>query len=269
MCRILLVGDSLVEATVRAQEDAFDFLGCESIVDGLAARTLSEGWQCLAEGGVSMEIVVRPEAEPGNPTCRPSGLELLDVWSDFASAASVTVIALGTNDAASFGRDGWTRHWKRAVDLSTGPIVFVTAAARPGNRWVDKVTAYNSALRDWCPDEPRCTIASWDETDVANDPASYVDHVHLTRAAGEMRAVFIAAAARGVALPAPPGPSTWRPPLLSLPPAPTSTVPSTTPSTEPTSTSVVSSTVVVTPVPPSSEQLDSTTTIPLDTTPVP
>ncbi|MEN9800917.1 MAG: hypothetical protein RLZ37_42, partial [Actinomycetota bacterium] len=191
MCRILLVGDSLVEATVSAQEDAFDFLGCESIVDGRAARTLSDGWQCLANGGASMAIVVRPEAEPGNPTCRPSGLELLEAWSDLTSAASVTVIALGTNDAASFGRDGWTRHWKRAVDLTTGPIVFVTAAARPGDRWVDTVTAYNSALRDWCPSEPRCTLASWDRTEVANDPASYVDHVHLTQAAGEMRAVFI------------------------------------------------------------------------------
>ena len=274
-CRILVVGDSLLEATERAQEDAFDFLGCESVVDGLAARTLSEGWQCLANGGASMSIVVRREAEPGNPTCRPSGLELLEVWSDLTPAASATVIALGTNDAASFGHDGWIRHWERAVDLTTGPIVFVTAAARPGDRWVDTVTAYNSALRDWCPSEPRCTLASWDETDVASDPESYVDHVHLTRVAGEMRAVFIAAVARRVAVAAPPGPTRWLSPKLPLPPAPPSTDLPTTSSTGSTSTTVLPSIPGTTTVPPSvpvvtpsSDHLGATTTS-LGVTPVP
>ncbi len=227
-CRILLVGDSLVEATVHAQADAFDFLGCESIVDGLAARTLSEGWQCLADGGTSMSIVVRREPEPGNPTCRPSGLELLAAWSDFTRSSSVTVIALGTNDAASFTHDGWIRHWRRAVDLTTGPIVFVTATARPGDAWVETVSAYNAALREWCASEQRCTLAAWDESETANDQASYIDHVHLTRNAGHIRAGFIAEIARRVAVPVPPGPTRWRPPTLSLPPAPTSTLPPTT-----------------------------------------
>lgn len=280
-CRVLVVGDSLVEATGRAQEEAFDELGCESIVDGLPARTLSAGWQCFGDGGTSMAIVVRPDAEPGNPTCRPSGLELLEAWSAFTPAASVTVIALGTNDAASFGGDGWTRHWTRAVDLTTGPIVFVTTAARPGDRWVDLVTAYNSALREWCPSEPRCTLASWDETEAANDPASYVDHVHLTRAAGEMRAVFIAVVARRVAVPAPPGPNRWRPPTISLPPAPTTTVPSgspssgsdpepplpdvePTPSESPTTTVEPTSTVSVSSSNPGEDSLRSTISIALD-----
>ena len=172
-----------------------------------------------------MAIVARREPEPGNPTCRPSGLELLAAWSDFTRSSSVTVIALGTNDAASFTHGGWIRHWRRAVDLTTGPVVFVTAAARPGDRWVETVSAYNSSLREWCASEQRCTLAAWDESATANDQASYIDHVHLTRKAGHIRAVFIAAIARRVAVPAPPGPTRWRPPTLSLPPAPTSTVP--------------------------------------------
>jgi hypothetical protein len=223
-CRILLIGDSLVEASVNAQESAFTYLGCESIVDGLAARTLSEGWQCLADGGTSLAIIVRQDPEAGNPTCRPSGLELLEKWSEFTRSASVTVIALGTNDAGSFARAGWIRRWNRAVDLIAGPIVFVTAAARPGTPWVDKVGQYNSALREWCSTEPRCTLAAWDETEVANDPDSYVDHVHQTRVAGEIRAFFIAVTARRAAMPAPLGPSRWRAPEISLPPSTTSTV---------------------------------------------
>ncbi|MFM8857166.1 MAG: hypothetical protein ACKOI2_08185 [Actinomycetota bacterium] len=274
LCRVLMVGDSLVEATLGAQEDAFDFLGCESIVDGLAARTLSEGWQCLANGGESMSIIVRREAEPGNPTCRPAGLELLQAWSDFTPAASVTVIALGTNDAASFDDKGWTRHWKRAVDLTTGPIVFVTAAARPGDRWVDTVAAYNSALRTWCPSEPRCTLASWDGTEVANNRESYVDHVHLTRSAGEMRAMFIAVIARQVAVPAPSGPTRWRPPTISLPPATTSTVPSATgpvhvfPPSDEEPVESVSPTTTISPTTtvPGESSLQSTTTVPADST---
>lgn len=222
-CRALLVGDSLVEAVAKSHEQAFTYLGCESIVDGLSARSLSDGWQCLGSGGTSMEIVLRQEPEPGNPTCRPSGLELLDTWSELAPAASVTVIALGTNDAGMFGEETWVRRWMSAVDATSGPLVFVTAAARPGDRWVEKVGRYNEVLRSWCPTQTRCTLAEWDRTAPARDAASYIDHVHLTRSAGEMRAIFIAAAALRVAVPSLGGPSRWKAPALELPPAPSST----------------------------------------------
>lgn len=224
VCRSLLVGDSLVEATVQAQERAFSYMGCESIVDGLAARSLSNGWQCLGKGGASPQIVLRPEPEPGNATCRPSGLELLRLWSDFTPAASVTVIALGTNDAGMFTEDTWIRRWMRAAELTSGPLVFVTVGARPGDRWVEEAASYNAALRRWCPFEPRCTLAEWDLTAPAQDPNSYTDHVHLTREVGEMRAVFIAVAARRVAVPAPKGPDRWKAPTISLPPAPSTSL---------------------------------------------
>ncbi len=223
-CRVLLVGDSLVEATLRAQADAFTYVGCESIVDGLAARSLSEGWQCLADGGRSMAIVLKPFPEMGNPTCRPSGLELLGQWKELNRAASATVIALGTNDAGMFSEEGWIQRWSRVAQMTTGPLVFVTVAAQPGNRWVEKAQRYNETLRTWCPFEPRCHLAEWDLTDPAQDTTSYVDHVHLTRAAGEMRAVFIAVVTRRVAQPAPPGPSRWRAPDLVFPIAPSTTI---------------------------------------------
>jgi lysophospholipase L1-like esterase len=215
-CRILLIGDSLTEAIQRAQVDAFTYVGCESIVDGLAARSLSRGWQCLGDGGRSPEIVVRGVPEVGNPTCRPSGLELLALWSEYARAASAVVIALGTNDAGIHSPEGWIRHWELATSLSRGPLVFVTAAARPGDRWVADVELYNATLRWWCPSQQRCSLAEWDRTAPARDVSSYTDHVHLTRAAGEMRALFIAAAARRVAVPAPSGPRRWKAPVLDL-----------------------------------------------------
>lgn len=261
-CRALLVGDSLTEAIVKAQVEAFSYMGCESIVDGLTARTLSEGWQCLANGGTSMAIELRAAPVPGNPTCRPSGLELLNSWSDFTGSASVTVIALGTNDAGNFTQDGWARRWRRAAQLTKGPLVFVTAAARPGDRWVEKVEKYNAALREWCPSEPRCTIAEWDTTEPANDPSSYVDNVHLTRAAGEMRAIFIAVAARQVAIPAPPGPSRWRAPTISLPPAPSTTVSRSTIVRSPSSSYVATPTSIAT----SSSTSTSSTSTPSQTT---
>lgn len=222
-CRVLLVGDSLVEAALRAQTDAFTYVGCESIVDGLTARSLSDGWQCLGDRGRSMEIVLRAYPEPGNPTCRPSGLELLRQWDELTSAASATVIALGTNDAGMYTEEGFVRRWRRVVDMTSGPLVFVTVAARPGDRWVANAERYNASLRWWCPMEPRCVLAEWDLTAPARDPASYVDHVHLTRSAGEMRAVFIAAVTRRVAVAAPPGPSRWRAPSITMPLLPSST----------------------------------------------
>ncbi len=215
-CRVLLIGDSLTEAVASAQRDAFSYIGCESIVDGLAARSLSTGWQCLASGGRSLEISMRMSPEPGNASCRPSGLELLGLWSDFAHSASAVVIALGTNDAGIYSEGGWIRRWEQAASLSSGPLVFVTAAARPGDRWVDKVERFNTTLRWWCPSQPRCVLAEWDQTTPAQDPNSYTDHVHLTRAAGEMRAVFIAAVTRRFASPAPSGPRRWTAPDLDL-----------------------------------------------------
>lgn len=264
-CRILLVGDSIVEAVEKSQEEAFTYLGCESIVDGLASRSLSRGWQCLGNGGRSMEIVLRPTPEPGNATCRPSGLELLGIWSSLTRSASAIVIALGTNDAGMFTAQGWIQRWVRVVDMTEGPLVFVTAAARPGDPWVDRVGAYNSTLRSWCAQEPRCTLAEWDRTGPAQNPNSYVDHVHLTRAAGEMRAVFIAAVARTVAVPAPGGPQRWVAPTISLPPAPSTTTveSSSDPSALPTSTGVTSSSLpatTVSPSPPASTDPSTTTT---------
>jgi hypothetical protein len=225
-CRVLLIGDSLTEAIARVQRDAFTYVGCESIVDGLAGRSLSTGWQCLASGGRSPEIFMRAFPDPGNAFCRPSGLELLGLWSDFARSASAVVIALGTNDAGIYGEVGWIRRWEQAASLSSGPLVFVTAAARPGDPWVDKVERYNATLRWWCPSQPRCVLAEWDRTLPAQDPNSYVDHVHLTRAAGEMRAVFVAAATRRFARPAPAGPQRWTAPDLDVPQAPPTAVPS-------------------------------------------
>ncbi len=264
-CRVLLVGDSLVEASVASQEDAFSYLGCESIVDGLAARSLSEGWQCLGDGGTSMAIVLRSQPEPGNPTCRPSGLELLELWADFTTAASATVIALGTNDAGMFTSDTWERRWQRVVDITQGPLVFVTVGAQPRGRWVDKATRYNETLRQWCPREPRCVLAEWDLTEPARDPSSYIDHVHLTRSAGEMRAVFIATITRRVAVPAPLGPQRWRAPALALPPGPVSTDPGTTgPGANGPSTTQLFATD-----PGTSSVPVSTTTVPTSTDPAP
>lgn len=219
-CRILMVGDSLMAAVVRSQEAAIRFMGCEGIVDGLVGRSLTNGWQCSSS---SHGVTIRADPEPGNSTCRPSGLELLDEWSEFARSASVVVIALGTNDAAVMSQDLWTRRWVAALDLTTGPVMFVTAAARPGHPWADKVLAYNEALRLWCADEPRCSLADWAQTEPALDTNSYVDYVHLTREVGEMRAVFLAVKARQVAIPAPPGPDRWKAPPPKIVPRPTST----------------------------------------------
>lgn len=283
-CRVLLIGDSLTEAVERTQGDAFSYVGCESIVDGLAARTLSTGWQCLGAGGRSPEIVLRTAPEPGNVTCRPSGLELLSSWSDFAHVASAVVIALGTNDAGVYPPDGWVRRWKRSADLSSGPLVFVTASARPGDPWADKVERYNATLRWWCPAEPRCFLAEWDQTAPAQDPTSYTDHVHLTRAAGEIRAVFIAAAVRQVAVPAPSGPRRWTAPEIdpSLSPG-MSVAPSTSqvsgqpfPSqppgpwpTQPTTTVVTVPSSVPTSVPTSPAVTTTTTIVDVESVPAP
>lgn len=222
-CRVLLVGDSLVEAALRSHADAFTYVGCESIVDGVAARSLSEGWQCLADGGRSMAIVLRAFPEADNDTCRPSGLELVRQWADLTRLSSATVIALGTNDAGMYSEEEWIRRWNRVVELTGGPLIFVTVAGRPGDRWVDNANRYNATLRWWCSSEPRCVLAEWDTTAPARDVASYIDHVHLTRAVGEMRAVFIAVVVRRAAIPAPGGSRRWRAPEIIFPSAPSST----------------------------------------------
>lgn len=224
LCRILVIGDSLVEAVARVQADEITAFGCDVIVDGVAARSLSQGWQCRTEGGTALDFRLLAQPEPGNSTCRPSGLELLRLWSDYTTSSSALIVALGTNDAVIYSSQSWIRHWQAALRLSEGPIVFVTVAVEPGDVWTEQVEDYNASLREWCSAQDRCTLADWASFPSAHDSQSYLDRVHLRLTVGRERAAFIAAVARRVAIPAPRGPSRWIAPPLSLPPAPTTVV---------------------------------------------
>jgi hypothetical protein len=229
-CQVSVVGDSLVASSIGLHRDALAAIGCVAAVDGLSGRSLSDGWQCR----VGRASVLHPQRPPDDPTCRPSGLELLRIWSAFDGLGDVVVVALGTNDAGLRRSAGWIGSWETALALTAPrPVVFVSTAGAPGMTTEARQAAYTEALRAWCADRPRCVLADWSRTDVARDQRSYADGVHLTRSATAARAAFLAAVTRAVVLGEP------------LPdPAPTTTLPSTPPTTPPATTSTSTTTTV-------------------------
>src|SRR5690606_14968073 len=104
----------------------------------------------------------------------------------------VVVVALGTNDAGLYRESTWVAHWNGAMRLAGGrPVLFLTSQARPGDRRHAPQAAYSQAPRTWCASTPRCSAGDWAATAVANDPAAYVDGVHLTMDATRARARFV------------------------------------------------------------------------------
>ncbi len=79
-----------------------------------------------------------------------------------------------------------------------------------------------SALRQWCTGQRLCVLAEWANTAAANDPASYVDTVHLNLAATRARAAFIAEVVAAL-LTGRPIPNPQPPPTPAIPPAETTT----------------------------------------------
>lgn len=264
-CQVVVVGDSLVAGAHPVHEAALEAIGCAAAVDGVGSRSLIGGWQCWVDrftASARLEIVERPE--PGNETCAPAGLELLRLWAEADALGDVVVVALGTNDAGVLDEARWIDRWQRALDLTAPrPVVFLTTAAAPGSDHGPAQQAYSAALRAWCDRETRCRLADWALGDVASDPASYVDDVHLTVRATAERARFIARSVEGLLSGTPaPDPAPVPTPTTTLP-SPTSTSTSTT-STSTTSTSTTSTTSSTTTVAPTttSTTVATTTTVP-------
>ena len=259
-CQVSVVGDSLLAGAEGLQEARLAEIGCASAVDAIGGRSLSFGWQCrvLRTNG-TRSFPLLPEPEPGNYTCAPSGLELIELWSDAGALGDAVVVALGTNDAGLYTERQWIDHWQRAFEFAgERPVIVVTSQARPGSRQVATQLAYSNALRQWCTTVPRCVLADWARTAPANDAGSYVDPVHLTRAVTDARASFIrdvvAALLSKQPIPNPsPLPTTTMPTTtLATTTTPTTTTPATTTlpqastTTEPSATSTTTTTTPAT-----------------------
>jgi hypothetical protein len=248
-CQVAVLGDSLIAYSTSLHADALRAINCAPAVDGVGGRSLAHGWQCrVAKPGGRNPLLLLPAPEPGNTSCAPSGLELLEMWRDAGAFGDIVVIALGTNDAGLFDEGRWIRNWNDVL-RSTGdrPVIFLTTKGRLGSAQSVNLDRYAAVLRRWCDEQPRCFLADWALTMAANDPASYVDPVHLTRPATVARANFIRDAVSAL--------FAGRP----LPnPAPIPTVVATIPSTTTTTTTVPATTVP-----------RATTTVPRSTTTVP
>ena len=258
-CQVTVIGDSLMVSATRQQEQRLGELGCAAAADAVGGRSLAYGWQCrVIQADGSRPLLLLPFAEPGNDSCAPSGLELLQMWSDAGALGDLVVIALGTNDAGIFGAERWPEHWGRALELAGGrPVVFLTARTRPGHSRQAELDRYSDALRRFCTDRPGCVVAEWGFTAAALDPASYVDSVHLTSAATAARSVFVrdvvGALISGQPIPNPravPTPTITLPPATTVAPAPamapttTTTTTTATTTTRPAPTTTTTSTTV-------------------------
>lgn len=264
-CQVAVIGDSLMAGAPAMHVDALARYGCAADVDGLGGRSLAWGWQCRItrdDGSRGLRLVDAPI--PGNDTCAPSGLELLHHWAANGGLGDLVVIALGTNDAGIFSPSSWTRNWTDAMRIAGGRrVVFLTTRARPGHSKAPVQDAYSEALRNWCPTVANCFIADWAMTATANDTASYVDDVHLTRQATEARAEFIANAAATVLTTTAPGPTL--PPPVTVATVPAATTSTTTTSTLPVTTTTSSTTTTTS----TTTSTTSTTTSTTTTTTVP
>lgn len=199
-CKVVMVGDSLMAWAAQIHVDALADEGCSALVDAEGGRSLSYGWQCriLRENG-SRPLLLVDAPEPGNETCSPSGLELVQQWQNSGQLTGVLVVALGTNDSGLYGLSTWEKHWQAALDANAGrPVVFVTAAGKPGTNQEQRQARYSEELTSWCQTRPACVIADWATTPTAQAAASYSDDVHLTSSATKQRATYLAAAARSV-----------------------------------------------------------------------
>jgi hypothetical protein len=246
-CQVSVLGDSLIAYSTSLHADALRAINCAPAVDGVGGRSLAYGWQCrVAKPGGRNPLLLLAEPEPGNTTCAPSGLELLELWRDANAFGDIVVIALGTNDAGLFDEARWIRNWNDVLRLTGDrPVIFLTTRARAASTRTADLDRYAAVLRAWCDEQPRCFLADWALTPAANDPASYVDPVHLTRAATLARAGFIRDAVSAL--------FDGRP----LPnPAPIPTVVATVPSTSTTTTTQ----------PPITTRPTTTTTLPPATT---
>jgi hypothetical protein len=251
-CQVAVVGDSLMAGAAALHSQALAAIGCASAVDGVGGRSLNFGWQCrIAQPDGRTPLLLVSAPEPGNRTCAPSGLELVAGWARAGALGDLVVVALGTNDAGIHPDERtWVAHWERVAELTAPrPIVLLTTAARPGSTRVAAQAAYSAALRRWCDAHDLCHLADWASSATALDPGSYVDAVHLTRAATEQRARFIADAVSRLLTGAPaPDPTPLPTTTTSTPTTTTITTPSTTTSTtsSTTSTTTTSSTSTTT-----------------------
>lgn len=266
-CQVTVVGDSLMAGATAMHERALRAINCASAVDGEGGRSLNYGWQCrVFRPGGGAPLLLLPEPEPGNDTCAPSGLTLLDIWAQGQALGDIVVVALGTNDAGLNSESQWQSHWNEALRLTGDrPVIFLTTKARAGSTRTAQQDAYSAALRAWCPTQPRCFLADWALTDAANDPGSYVDSVHLRTAATQARADFIAAAVRAL-FAGDPIPNPQPLPTTTTSTTTTSTTSTTTTSTVPTSSSTTSTTAPSTTTTSTSTSTTSTSTTSSSTT---
>jgi peptidoglycan hydrolase-like protein with peptidoglycan-binding domain len=268
-CQVAVVGDSLMAGAEELHANALSKVGCAAAVDGEGGRSLAYGWQCRVDRDGRRPLLLFDERIPGNDTCAPSGLTLLASWADADALGDVAVVALGTNDAGLFDKSRWQRNWVEALRLADGrPVVFLTTQARPGSDQYDRQSSYAIALRQWCTGQRLCVLADWANTAAANDPASYVDTVHLNLAATRTRATFIADVVAAL-LTGRPIPNPQRPPTPTIPPAGTTT---TAVATEPASTTTTPSsptTPATTIAPTTTTTPDVTTSAPATTTAAP
>jgi peptidoglycan hydrolase-like protein with peptidoglycan-binding domain len=269
-CQVSVVGDSLMAGMASVHRDALAEIGCAADVDGVGGRSLNVGWQCRVPTGTGTSLRLLSEPQPGNDTCAPSGLELLELWAAAGGLGDLVVIALGTNDAGLHRESTWVSHWESAMRIAGDrPVLFLTSQARAGDRRIDAQAAYSAALRTWCAATPRCHVADWAATAIANDPASYSDGVHLRSGATRARAGFIRDSVAAVLSTLDPAtiastiPPTTIPtvPTTTIPTAPTTTIPTVPTTTIPTipTTTIPTTTIPTTTIP--------TTTIPTTTIP--
>ena len=246
-CEVLVIGDSLMAGGESRVEAAIAEIGCTASADGVGGRSLSQGWQCRVfepDGRTVLRLL--PEAQPGNASCAPSGLELLEL--SVGRQGDIVVIALGTNDAGLYpNEDTLIAHWERALQLTGArPVIFLTTAARPGSSQVERQARYSAALDRWCDTQTRCRLADWALTTVAADADSYFDAVHLRSTATQQRANFIRDAVASV--------------LAEPPPTTTTTSTTTTSTTSTTSTTTTSTTTTTTTVPSTTTSTTTTST---------
>lgn len=255
-CQVVVVGDSLMAYSSAVHADALRAIDCAPAVDAVGGRSLAWGWQCrVTRPDGSRPLLLLDEAEPGNDTCAPSGLEVLELMRDAEALGDLVVNALGTNDATLFDEERWQRNWNEALELTEGrPVVFLTTRAQTGTGPAAALDQYSAVLRRWCDAQPRCHLADWALTPAANDPASYTDSVHLTAAATAARAGFIrdavAALFDGAPLPDPhplPVVTTTVPPPTTAPGTTTLAPPATTVTTEPKRSAPTSTTTTTNP----------------------
>ena len=264
-CQVAVVGDSLMAYSSSLHAAALRDINCAPAVDAVGGRSLAWGWQCrVGQPGGRTPLLLLADPEPGNATCAPSGLEVLELMRNAQALGDLVVNALGTNDAGLFDEARWTANWNTALDLTGGrPMIFLTVKARPGSDRSADLDRYSAVVRRWCDSQARCHLADWALTPVANDPASYVDSVHLTRSATEARARFIRDAVLALFEGRPlPNPQTLPTVTPTLPPAPPTTPPPPAPSTTTTSTTTTTATTS----PTTTTQPTATTVAPNPTT---